>query len=100
MLDEGVDSPLQLCVEEVAESVTHHPTGDGAGASRAVDVGEQRMWEGQSEGGTVRRQVGCMALTFLVVCVAGSRFEVRQEVRKFEEQTRKSGLRGYPYPWM
>lgn len=99
MLDEEVDNPLRSCVEEVAECVNHHPTGDVVGVSRVVGAGEQQMWEGQSEGGTVRRRVRCMALTFLVEYVAGSNFEVHREVGKFEEETPESGLMGSPCPW-
>lgn len=99
MLDEEVDNPLRSCVEEVAEYVNHRPTGGVVGVSRVVDAGEQRMWEGQSEGGTVRRRVRCTALTFLVEYVAGSNFGVRREVGKFEEETPKSGLKGSPCPW-
>lgn len=86
-------------MEEVAERVNHRPTGDVVRVPRVVGVGEQQMWEGQSEGDTVRRRVRCMALTFLVEYVAGSSFEVDREVGKFEEETQKSGVKGGPCPW-
>lgn len=98
MQDEEVDIPLGSCVE-VVERVNHRPTGDVVRVPRVVGASGQQRWEDQSEGDTVRRQVRCMALAFLVEYVAGSNFEVRQEVGKVEEETRRSEVKGGPCPW-